>query len=97
MIEAVGYEVECDQLGLHNFVIIKITRTSDGEVVYGGDCEVDDCQCPQHLWHFYSNRTFANTLPRDICQALWDYQQECRIEGFEHLDREEFFGEEEEE
>jgi len=37
-------------------------------------------------------QTFANTLPQDICQALWDYQQECDIEGFLELDREFFFG-----
>ena len=37
-------------------------------------------------------QTFANTLPQGICQALWDYQQECDIEGFYELDREFFFG-----
>ena len=74
---------------MHNYVIVEITRTiaSDGKVVYGGD---------QVLWlnGYIDDRTFANTLPRDIGEALWDYQQECDIEGFHHLDREFIFGEE---
>jgi hypothetical protein len=36
VIEALGYEVECDRWGCHNRdVIVEISR--DGQVVYGGD------------------------------------------------------------
>ena len=50
-----SYEVEVGYWGDHNRVIRKITLAADGEVVYGGDCEVDSAikisrclQCPQH-------------------------------------------------
>ena len=57
----------------------------------------DDVYFVYDAWLYDSDdnnrgQTFANTLPQDICQALWDYQQECDIEGFYELDREFFFG-----
>ena len=82
VIERLGYEVECDGWGMHNYVIIEIKRIEGEEIIY------DEL----HLGGYDHDRTFANTLPQDICQALWDYQQECDIEGFYELDREFFFG-----
>ena len=58
---------------------IIVDITSNGDIVYNQELHDHD-------------RTFANTLPQDICQALWDYQQECDIDGFLELDREFFFG-----
>ena len=84
-IEELGYEVECDSWGMHNYVIVEIKRIEGEENIYGGDNDL-------HLVGYDDDRTFANTLPQDICQALWDYQQECDIDGFLELDREFIFG-----
>jgi hypothetical protein len=86
VIEDLGYEVECDSWGSHNYVIMEIKRIEDEENIYGEDYDL-------HLGGDYDDRTFSNTLPQDICQALWDYQQECDIEGFTTLDRFVFFEE----
>ena len=65
-----------ERLGEADDVIVEIT--SNGDSVY--DAEL-----------YGNDRTFADTLPRDICQALWDYQQDCDIDGFLPLAREFFF------
>jgi hypothetical protein len=64
---------------------VKITRNADGEVVYG-----DEHLC-RWLLGYDVGPTFANTLPLDICEALWEFQEGCDIEGFYAYDWDFFF------
>jgi hypothetical protein len=99
-IEAIGYTVEDSEWGHDNSNCIKrITRISDGKGVYGEYCEDGECHdriepcedqtCPHHRWlgGFLNGRTFANTLPDDICDTLSDLQTVTeRITGFVSCD-----------
>jgi len=96
-IEAIGYTVYSSSWGCHNRTCIEnIIRNSDGENVYGlvYDCKLcacsddfDDPVCPHHRWlsGYSHDRTFANTLPQDICETLHELRTSAKkIVGFEH-------------
>jgi hypothetical protein len=76
-IREIGYEVECDGWGCHNYVITKITRKSDGVVVYGDEGDLS-------LSGYYGD-TIGNTLPRDIFKALFIYELDCDDEFLEQI------------
>jgi len=87
-IEALGYMVDASKGGFENTnYITRIARISDGKDLYGGKQCQDGCNdhtCPYHLWLSVENgRTFANTLPQDICEALYELQVVItKIPGF---------------
>lgn len=78
VIEDLGYEVNCDAWGMHNYVIDHILN-SDGVTVYGGDH-------PLFLAGYYDYSTIGNTLPADIAAALRAFDETCTIEGYQQLD-----------
>jgi hypothetical protein len=97
-IEAIGYMVDASKGGFGNTNYIeRIIRISDGKGVYGGyrQCPdgCDDHACPYHQWlgGYMHGRTFANTLPQDICGALYELQATTKkIPGFMSISKSDF-------
>lgn len=77
-IEALGYEVECDSWGCHNYFIQEISRS--GQVVYGGDTT------PLWLSDYLDGKTLYNCLPDDIYKTLLLFDANCSIGGYVSLD-----------
>ena len=88
-IEDIGYMVYASACDFESSSCIKgIKRISDGKWVYGGykQCPkyCNDKACPCHMWLRHTNgRTFVKTLPKDICETLYQLQVVAKkITGF---------------
>jgi hypothetical protein len=94
-IESIGYMVDASKGGYGNTNFIEqIIRISDSKIVYGGHkCHCDDHVCPYHDWlgGYMNGRTFANTLPQDICVALYELQARTQnTPGFMSISKSDF-------